>query len=159
MRKIYSFPLIIETCLSWPFSWIWIAGVWDGSQGLENLGANPAFVYNFILFMVIILLFSLLPSPLLLLLLLFLPLFLLLFLPLLLLPLQELLLYTSFFPSDSHVVGVSGLLHAFLAGLVLREVAACPAEVLPGLFNLIILPSLGVGGDTCWWGVPVEDFG
>ncbi len=109
--------------------------------------------------MAVILLFSLLPLPLLLLLLLLLPLLLLLFLPLLLLPLQELLPYTSFFPSDSHVVGVSGLPHAFLAGLVSREVAACPAEVLPGLFNLVIPLLLGVGGDTCWWGVPVEDFG
>ena len=109
--------------------------------------------------MAVVLLFSLLPSPLLLLLLLLLPLLLLLFLPLLLLPLQELLPYTSFFPSDSHVVGVSGLPHAFLAGLVSREVAACLAEVLPGLFNLVILPSLRVGGDTCWWGVPVKDFG
>ena len=48
--------------------------------------------------------------------------------------------------------------YAFLAGLVSREVAACLAKVLPGLFNLVIPPLLGVGGDTCWWGVPVEDF-
>ena len=109
--------------------------------------------------MAVVLLFSLLPLPLLLLLLLLLPLLLLLFLPLLLLPLQELLPYTSFFPLDSHVIGVSGLLHAFPAGLVSCEVAACLAEVLPGLFNLIILLSLRVGGDTCWWGVPVKDFG
>src|SRR6266480_663106 len=40
VRKICSFPLIIKTCLSWPFSWIWIAGVWDGSQGLKNLRAT-----------------------------------------------------------------------------------------------------------------------
>ena len=111
------------------------------------------------LFVAIVLLFSLLPSPLLLLLLLLLllPLLLLLFLPLLLLPLQELLLYTSFFPSDSHVIGVSGLPHAFPAGLVSREVAACPAEVLPGLLNLNVLPPLGEGCDARWWGVPVKD--
>ena len=98
--------------------------------------------------MAVVLLFSLLPSPLLLLLLLLLPLLLLLFLPLLLLPLQELLPYTSFFPSDSHVVGVSGLPYAFLAGLVSREVAACPAEVLPGLLNLNILLPLREGCDA-----------
>src|SRR6266480_4941652 len=40
VRKIRSFPSIVETCLSWPFSWIRIAGVWDGSRGLENLRAT-----------------------------------------------------------------------------------------------------------------------
>src|SRR6266480_2836308 len=40
VRKICSFPLIIETCLSWPFSWIRIAGVWEGARGLENLSAT-----------------------------------------------------------------------------------------------------------------------
>ena len=79
---------------------------------------------------------SLLPLPLLLFLLLPLPLLLLL-LPLL--PLEEFLLYTSFFSLDGYIEGVSSLAHVFLAGLSLREVVVCLAKVLPSPLNLIIL--------------------
>ena len=76
---------------------------------------------------------SLLPLPLLLFLLLPLPLL------LLLLPLEEFLLYASFFPLDSYVEGVSSLVYVFLASLFLREVVVCLAKVLPSPLNLIIL--------------------
>ena len=65
--------------------------------------------------------------------------------------------YSSFFPSDSYIEGISRLAHVFPAGLSLLEVAACPAEVLPGLLDLNVPPPLGEGCDARWWGVPVKD--
>ena len=89
--------------------------------------------------------FSLLPSPLLLFLLLPLPLLLLL-LPLL--TLEEFLLYSSFFPLDGYIEGVSRLAYVFLASLSLLKVVACPAKVLPGLLDLNVLLLLREGCDA-----------